>query len=179
MDGDVLSPIDLQTMEDARAWEASAMIKRPWRTDFFLEFKNAIASANFPIKRVLELGSGPGYLADYLIAALPSLEYVQRSFREEDWMHGLGNFDCVVTLQAVHELRHKRHTATLHAGVKSILNTPGLYLVCDHTVGVGGMRDNELYMTLGEQRDALSDSGFSKVEPVLCKEGLALHLAMK
>jgi cyclopropane fatty-acyl-phospholipid synthase-like methyltransferase len=160
MDGDVLSPIDLQTMEDARAWEASAMIKRPWRTDFFLEFKNAIASANFPIKRVLELGSGPGYLADYLIAALPSLEYValdfssamhqlamerlgakadqvqfvQRSFREEDWMHGLGNFDCVVTLQAVHELRHKRHTATLHAGVKSILNTPGLYLVCDHTL---------------------------------------------
>ena len=39
--------------------------------------------------------------------------YVERSFREANWPTGLGHFGCIVTNQAVHELRHKRHNVAL------------------------------------------------------------------
>src|SRR5689334_17767201 len=126
---DVPSPIDLRLMADALEWERTVMAKRPWRTDFFARFGNEIAAAAPPVKRILELGSGPGFLAQYLLqtlnkasytlldfsAAMHELararlgefgrhaEFLQRDFKQPDWNEGLGEFDCVVTMQAVHE----------------------------------------------------------------------------
>src|SRR2546425_986969 len=168
-------------MADAIEWESGAMSKRPWRTEFFAQFASAIASATNPVRRILELGSGPGFLAEHLLRALPFVSYfaldfspamhqlamqrlgplasqvqfVERSFREPDWPKGLGRFECVVTNQAVHELRHKRYAATLHAQVRGLLASGGLYLVCDHFFGEGGMKNDQLYMSVAEQRDAL------------------------
>ena len=42
---DVPSPIDLRLMSDAREWEATAMVKRPWRTEFFDCFAAEINAA--------------------------------------------------------------------------------------------------------------------------------------
>src|SRR5688572_19659704 len=67
---DVPSPIDLRLMRDAREWERTVMAKRPWRTDFFARMSSEIAAATPPVKRILELGSGPGFLAQYLLQAL-------------------------------------------------------------------------------------------------------------
>src|SRR5688572_11528908 len=64
---DVPSPIDLRLMRDAREWEQTVMAKRPWRRDFFAHMGNEIAAATPPVKRILELGSGPGFLAEYLL----------------------------------------------------------------------------------------------------------------
>ena len=136
---DVPSPIDLRLMADALEWESTAMSKRPWRTEFFACFSSAIKIAA-PSGRVLELGSGPGFLADHLVRELPDISYVtldfsaamnqlavrrlgthasrvqfiERNFREPNWPQGLGAFECVVTNQAVHELRHKAHAPALH-----------------------------------------------------------------
>jgi predicted acetyltransferase len=55
---DVPSPIDLRRMSDAMDWEAGALAKRPWRTEFFAEFAAAIEGLPAPARRVLELGSG-------------------------------------------------------------------------------------------------------------------------
>ena len=200
---DVPSPIDLRLMSDAREWEETAMAKRPWRSEFFAAFAAAIRTSNCPVHRILELGSGPGFLAEHLLGALPMVEYValdfsaamhelaaqrlgdlaarvefiERSFREPAWTNGLGQFECVVTNQAVHELRHKRYATALHQQAKSLLQAGGLYLVCDHFVGEGGMKNDQLFMTVDEQHAALMNAGFSKAQQVLLKGGLVLHCA--
>ncbi len=200
---DVPSPIDLRRMADAREWEATAMSKRPWRSEFFAHFASAIASAPVQVRRILELGSGPGFLAEHLLRKLPGVSYValdfsaamhqlaaqrlgslasgvqfvERNFREGNWSHGLGQFECIVTHQAVHELRHKCHASTLHTQVKQHLSPGGFYLVCDHFAGEGGMKNEQLYMSVKEQHSALLGAGFSKVEQLLLKGGLVLHQA--
>lgn len=199
---DVPSPIDFRRIEDARQWAESAMTKRPWRIDFFTAFAAIIGSSSRGgACRVLELGSGPGFLAEHLLRAQAALSYValdfsapmhelaaQRlgalagrvrfvecSFRDRLWFEGLGHFEFVVTMQAVHELRHKRHAPALHAQVRDVLLPGGGYLVCDHFFGKGGMSNDQLYMSVAEQRQALLDAGFGSVEQVMLKGGLVLH----
>ena len=197
---DIPSPIDLRLMEDARPWAEAALGKRPVRPEFFDTFARLIGTDG---ARVLELGSGPGFLAEHLLRALPDLHYValdfspamhqlaaerlgeraarvtfvERSFREPAWVDGLGPFDFVVTNQAVHELRHKDYAAALHAQVRPLLAAGGSYLMCDHYVGGDGLANDQLYMTVAEQHDALMRGGFARAEAVLVKGGLALHRA--
>ncbi|MEJ6004641.1 class I SAM-dependent methyltransferase [Paucibacter sp. AS339] len=201
---DVPSPIDLRHMPDARDWASTALSKRPGRPEFFASFERALRQGT-PARRrrVLELGSGPGFLAQHLLQALPELDYValdfspamhslarerlgdlsqrvqfiERSFKDPDWAQGLGSFDHVLTHQAVHELRHKRYAPALHRQVMALLKPGGDYLVCDHWAGAGGMSNDQLYMTVEEQVAALREAGFGIVEPVLIKGGLALHRA--
>jgi ubiquinone/menaquinone biosynthesis C-methylase UbiE len=103
---------------------------------------------------ILDLGSGPGFLAEVLLEAMPTLEltlldfssamhelarvrlgdkasqvrFLTLSFKSPDWPAGLGTFDGVVTNQAVHELRHKRYAGALHSQVAGLLNPGGCYL---------------------------------------------------
>jgi len=201
---DVPSPIDLRLMADARPWADAAMARRPWRRDFFEAFAEAIEAEGLTTPgRVLELGSGPGFLAEHLLRRLPGTHYValdfspamhtlarerlgaaaagvsfvERSFVEPGWPEGLGLFHHVVTHQAVHELRHKRHAPVLHARVRSVLAPGGSYLVCDHFAGEGGMADDRLYMTVAEQRQALQGAGFTQVDCLKQQGGLVLHRA--
>jgi len=197
---DVPSPIDLRLMSDARSWAETALARRPVRPEFFDAFAREIGRDG---ARVLELGSGPGFLAEHLLRAWPALDYValdfspamhqlaaerlgertarvrcvERSFRDADWADGLGPFDAVVTHQAVHELRHKDHASTLHAQVRPLLAPGGRYLVCDHYLGGDGLSNDRLYMTVEQQREALLRAGFAQVDAVLVKGGLALHRA--
>jgi hypothetical protein len=64
---DVPSAIDLRTMEDAREWANSAMLRRPWRQQFFDCFVAELAASHVNSARVLKLGSGPGFLADKIL----------------------------------------------------------------------------------------------------------------
>jgi SAM-dependent methyltransferase len=154
---------------------------------------------------VLELGSGPGFLAADLLRSVAVSEYValdfsdamhelaarrlgslglnvtflRRSFRDSDWFEGLGSFDWVVTLQAVHELRHKAHAPALADQVLTVLKPGGRYLVADHYLGSDGMRDDQLYMTVDEQRAVLEAAGFEEVRSLLSKGGIVLHQGSK
>jgi SAM-dependent methyltransferase len=200
---DVPSPIDLRLVGEASEWESTAMLKRPWRTEFFAVFAAAMKDSPIAVNRVLELGSGPGFLADYLLKALPTVSYValdfsnamhqlaakrlgplasrvqfvERSFKESAWSEGLGMFEGIATNQAVHELRHKHYASLLHAQARELLVPGGAYLVCDHFVGDGGMSNDQLYMTVTEQKDALVSAGFARVEQLFLKGGLVLHRA--
>jgi len=197
---DVPSPIDLRLMSDARPWAEAALGKRPVRPEFFEAFAREVGVDG---ARVLELGSGPGFLADHLLRAFPALDYtaldfspamhqlaaerlgeraarvqfVERSFREAGWVDGLGPFDAIVTHQAVHEVRHKDHVPALHAQARMLLAAGGRYLVCDHYLGGDGLSNDQLYMTVAQQREALLAAGFASVEAVLVKGGLVLHRA--
>ena len=196
---DVPSPIDLRDAGDAREWERTAP-DRPGRAEMFRAFREQLSTLK-PDMSILELGSGPGFLAAYLIDAFPDarltlldfsaamhdlarirlgsharcVRFIERSFKEPGWNRGLGLFDAVITNQAVHELRHKRHAVGLHAGVRATLAPAGIYLVCDHYFGEGGLANDQLYMTPEEQRDALLKAGFSKVARVAGADTLVMH----
>lgn len=78
---DVPSPIDLRRMEDAVQWADSAMSKRPWRVEFFSAFSTIIGNQSFGSAcRVLELGSGPGFLAEHLLRGQAAVDYVALDF---------------------------------------------------------------------------------------------------
>jgi SAM-dependent methyltransferase len=200
---DVPSPIDLRAMNDARAWAASAMLRRPWREQFFRQFIVALGASAVRPMRILELGSGAGFLAQRVLAAMPAVAYtmldfspamhalaserlgslmhhvrpVLADFKRDGWKQGLGEFEAVITNQAVHELRHKRHALRLHQTVRSLLTANGCYLVCDHYLGADGMTNDALYMTVAERRPCLEEAGFDEVANVLAMRGLVLHRA--
>lgn len=199
---DIPSPIDLQDEAHAREWASRATASRPWRIDFFECIARHLMRAGRTI-RVLELGSGPGFLAERILVNRPDAEmvlfdysapmhalarerlspfldrvsFVLGNFREESWADGLSGFDHVVTNQAVHELRHKRHATRLHAEVRQTLGPAGTYFVSDHYAGDEGMANGELYMTVEEQEASLHAAGFSAVDRLLLFKGMVLHRA--
>jgi ubiquinone/menaquinone biosynthesis C-methylase UbiE len=200
---DILSPIDFHRMSDARAWADSAMQKRPCRQEFFDVFVKELRSLNRKGLFILELGSGPGFLALHILQSLTEIKYtmldfssamhelahqrlgsfaehvrfIQADFKTKEWTLSLETFDAVVTLQAVHELRHKRHASELHSSVRGLLRKNGIYVVCDHFIGKGGMTSTDLYMPVEEQYSALENAGFKNIQCVLQKDGLVLHRA--
>lgn len=180
MDEDVPSPIDLQDRATARDWADAADRTRPWRR----QLRERIALEVQPAKRVLELGSGPGQLAQCILArdveytcldfspAMHELArercgdratYVLADFKQPGWSRGLGTFDVIVTMQAVHELRHKRHAAPLYREAHAIAP---LLVVCDHaSMPPAKTRFTEeqlraLYATAAEQHAAMREAGF-------------------
>ena len=97
--------------------------------------------------------------------------------KSEDWTRRVGGgFDCVVSMQAVHELRHKRHASRLYEQVYQVLTVPGLFLICDHTPFDDSRKSMALYMTEQEQQRALVDARFSSVNVELSMNGLMLYL---
>lgn len=198
---EVPSPIDLKSMDDALEWERNAM-QRPFRTEFFEAFSRELLGLNLVSLNVLELGSGPGFLAEYLLSKIPELtislldnspamheiaknrlehhvdrvEFIERDFKKNNWNVGLGKFNVVITLQAVHELRHKRYATELHSQVRPLLDENGDYLFCDHFYGDEAMKNNQLFMSLIEQHQSLEAAGFTYKE-ILIKGGRALYHA--
>jgi SAM-dependent methyltransferase len=200
---DIPSPVDLRVMHDARSWEQSANAKRPVRLEFFEMFAKEVMATYPKVKRILEIGSGPGFLAEHLLnqdqdlsyvmfdfspamhelarARLSTLnvqpQYIERSFKDKNWYSDLGQFDCILTHQTIHELRHKHHAANFHSQVLSILYPGGSYLVCDHFYGQGGQDNSELYMSIEEHIQALRSAGFVLIRQVMLKGGLVLFRA--
>jgi SAM-dependent methyltransferase len=156
MDEDVPIRVDFRDPATARTWVEETRIKRPYRPRFFAAFAAALAGR--PDLRILELGSGPGQLARELLlhcsvrtyVALdfsPAMHaiaaehlgelagrvtFVTRDFREPAWPAGLGTFDAIVTLQAAHETRHKRHLVPLLERARTVLAAGGVLLYADH-----------------------------------------------
>jgi ubiquinone/menaquinone biosynthesis C-methylase UbiE len=169
----------------------------------FQAFVSQLQDIAKPNAKVLDLGSGPGFLAEFLLDALPGLQltlldyssvmhdlararlgsrarhvrFLHSSFKSPDWHQGLEKFDAVVTNQAVHELRHKQYAEALHSQVVTLLNPGSPYLVCDHFFGEGGQSNDQLYMSIAEQRQALLNAGFRSVEQLQKIGTLVMHRA--
>jgi SAM-dependent methyltransferase len=199
-DDDVVSPIDLRTMQDAAQWADEVSAKRPWRPNFFDAMARELRALPAGVGSLLELGSGPGFLAQHLLTnliigryialdfseamhslarerlgiAANSVEFITRDFREPAWSGGLSTVSAVVTLQAVHELRHKRRAAALYSQVASVLKPGGLFLIGDHYCGVGGMTNDALFMSEPEHVEALARGGLTGVACVHKEGGMVL-----
>jgi SAM-dependent methyltransferase len=197
-EADVPSPIDLRDPTVANQWFAEADRKRPWR----VQLRTAIAEllhADAPApRRVLELGAGPGLLAQAILGACsldnytlfdfspPMLDlararlasdapatFICGDFKQPGWTAQIsGPFDAVVTMQAVHELRHKRHARGLYRQVRDLLRPGGLLVVCDHAPPDDSARSNALHASEAEQHAAFLSAGFADVRTHLVVQGL-------
>ena len=186
---------------DVALWAEAADQIRPWRSqirDFIADQLTRMR----PGARVLELGSGPGFLAERVLERCPQLgsymlldfsepmlalsrerlarfraaSFVSASFKSAEWIESAASpFDCVVSMQAVHELRHKRHAQRLYAQVHQVLVADGRVLICDHLPFDDTPKSIALYMTEAEQTSALAAAGFSKVRSVLSLNGLVVY----
>jgi len=198
---DVPTPIDFTDPAQARAWEADTIASRPARPMFFDAFVTAL-NALMPRRplAVLELGSGPGHLAEQILkrcdvaryAALDfssamnamaavrlgplaeKVTFLPCDFREPKWAEGLHEFDAVVTQQAAHELRHRRRLPALLQQTRGCLRKGGLFLYCDHYAEAGSGKNPYLYLPPEAQGPALVKAGFAEPRKLLDAGGMAL-----
>jgi SAM-dependent methyltransferase len=155
--------------------------------------------------RILELGSGPGHLAKHILenctashyAALDfsdamhgiarenlkgftdKVSYLTRDFRRADWADGLADFDAVVTMQAAHKTRHKRHLPGFLVMARDTLRVGGLFLYSDHYAEAGSGKNEQLYLPRDEQAAALVQAGLKDVDCLLMEGGMALYRGAK
>ena len=203
---DVPSPINFQDLHDAEAWIEQTTRNRPWRTEFFSMYVKALNQRFDQPISVLELGSGPGFLAQQILGNCPIQSYaaldfsavmhalacqrlqpflhqvnlIQRNFRSQDWVEGLGPFDAIVTMQAVHEVRHKQRIPMLLAQLNRLLIVNGLFLFCDHYSEPDmPSKDLNLYLTRDELPIALFNANFTGIDCLLDKGGMALYAATR
>jgi len=204
-DQDVPSPIDFHDPAQARQWVDTSFARRPARPAFFAAFVAALQAELPAAAAVLEVGSGAGLLAEPLLAQVPAIarydlldfaapmhalarerlaafagrtRHLARDFKRSDWTEGLGGYHALLTMQAVHEVRHKGHVAALYAQMRPLLKPGGVFLVCDHYAG-GPVRNMhpELFFTRDEQPLALRVAGSTSVELLLEREEMALYRA--
>jgi SAM-dependent methyltransferase len=154
-EADVPIRVDHRDPATARAWLEDTRLRKPFRRNFRAAFCTALSPHRQ--LRILELGSGPGELAREIllhcdVASYTALDWSQamhdiatehlgdlawrvsfvvRDFREPTWPANLGTFDAVVTQQAVHETRHRRHALPLFQRARTLLVPGGLMLYCD------------------------------------------------
>ena len=192
---------DWDSAANVAAWTEAADRKRPWRAQIRDRIADRVASLPQGA-RVLELGSGPGFLAQRVLersphlagytlldfsehmlafsrerlAAFPTASFLLASFKSADWTRRVvGPFECVVSMQAVHELRNKRHAPRLYEQIYQVLAVPGLTMICDHTPFDNSAASTTLYMTEQEQQEALAQAGFANVRIELSMNGLVLY----
>ena len=190
-DDDVPIGVDFRDPAAVRAWLEDTRIRRPYRPRFFAAFCAALAAR--PKLRILELGSGPGHLARELLGHCDVQTYVAldfspamhaiavehlgelahqvtfltRDFREPAWPRELGTFDAVITLQAAHETRHKRHLVPLLERARTTVAPGGVVLYADHYL-TPETKLPALLPPRDEQPRALERAGFVDVQ--LCYE---------
>ena len=192
---------DWDSAVEAGAYAEESDRVRPWRADVRDYIARQVAALPAGT-RVLELGSGPGLLARRVLetcrnvatytlldfsepmlavsrerlASFPTASFLRASFKTDDWPRIAGGpFDCILSMQAVHELRHKQHARRLYEQVYGALAIPGRFLICDHTPFDDSPKSTALYMTETEQQATLIAAGFSEVRIELTNHSLVLH----
>ena len=181
-----------------RRWHEETTSKFPERLTFLEAFVAEASALDRAPLSVVELGSGPGVLAEQLLSRCsierywlvdfsPNMHdlarerlgdddraiYVQADFKNADWPRAIaGPVDVVVSMQAVHELRDASRTPDLYRQVTGIVRPGGVLLICDHLRPAEDHRP--LFMSSEEHLEALRKGGIREPSVVLSLERMAL-----
>ena len=118
---------------------------------------------------------------DHIAARVATLapraaSFVRASFKSDDWPQQInGRFDCVLSMQAIHELRHKRHAKRVYGQAYDVLTDRGTIMICDHTPLDDSAKSAALYMSQDEQQAALLSAGFANVRVELAIDTLVVY----
>jgi SAM-dependent methyltransferase len=188
-------------------WTEGISRYRPERKRLFEAFTAEAARVKKGALSVFELGCGPGFLAEALlknceIARYTLLDFspqmldlsrsrlakfqdrtvfIQADFKKADWAAGIGaGFDLIVSLQAVHELRHASRIPKLYAQLHGLLLPGRTILICDHvnSSSPSGHRAAH-FMTVEEHLSTFTKAGFVNAREICRAAGLSLMTAEK
>jgi ubiquinone/menaquinone biosynthesis C-methylase UbiE len=190
-----------------KQWTESISRYRPERKRLFEVFAAEARRIKRGGLSVFELGCGPGFLAEALLKNCEIARYtlidfspqmlelsrsrlkkyqdrtvfIQADFKKADWTRAISNgFDLVLSLQAVHELRHASRIPTLYAQLHSLLRPGGTILICDHVNSslASGHRAAH-FMTVEEHLSTFKKVGFINPREICPAADLSLMAAEK
>ena len=188
-------------------WTESISRYRPERKRLFEVFAAEAARVKQGALTIFELGCGPGFLAEALlencaIARYTLLDFspqmldlsrkrlekfqdrttfVQADFKKADWAARINDgFDLIVSLQAVHELRHASRIPKLYAQLHGLLAPGGTILICDHVNSSSHSAHRAAhFMTVAEHLSAFKKAGFIDAREICPAADLSLMAAEK
>lgn len=190
-----------------KQWSDSIIRYRPERQQLFNVFAAEANRIKKDALSVFELGCGPGFLAEALLQNYRLARYtlvdfspqmlqlsrsrlarfkdrtvfIQQDFKKDDWAAAVpAGFDLIVSLQAVHELRHASRIPKLYAQLYRLLVSGGTILICDHVNSSlpSGHRAAH-FMTVEEHLSAFEEVGFIKAREICPAADLSLMRAEK
>jgi SAM-dependent methyltransferase len=183
-------------------WAALANTRRPHRAKFFDVFVTEISRLAEP--DVLDLGAGPGFLAEQVLARCAVASYHlldfsprmlelararlarfgdrvffhQVDFLQANWSQNLRTgFDAVVSLQAVHEVCQAEKLSQLYDGVASVVEEGGKIIIADKLDFE--TKEGTGFLTIEDHETALSRAGFRGFRRVLEVEDLIMFEATR
>ena len=188
-------------------WSDSIIRYRPERKKLFKAFAAEAARMKKSESSVFELGCGPGFLAEALlencdIARYTLLDFspemlnlsrsrlakfkdgvvfIQADFKKENWTEAVAaGFDLIVSLQAVHELRHASRIPTLYSQLYELLVPGGKILICDHVNSAARSAHRAAhFMTVKEHLATFREVGFVNPREILPAADLSLMAAKR
>jgi len=182
---------DFHDVEYARRW-ADGFSPSPARLQLFDTIIGALKANQCQQGHIVELGSGPGYLAEHILTALPEASYecvdfshamlniarsallkfsnrvrfTQADLTRENWQSALrGPVDAVVSTWALHDLGSDAHIAAVYRASKAALRTGGILLNGDFIKPEGASCPFEAgRLTIARHLELLNASGFEDVK---------------
>ena len=188
-------------------WSDSITRYRPERKKLFKAFAAEAARMKKSALSVFELGCGPGLLAEALLDKCDIARYtlvdfspemlklsrnrlakftdqvvfIQADFKKENWTDAVPpGFDLIVSLQAVHELRHASRIPTLYFQLYELLVSGGKILICDHVNSAASSAHRAAhFMTVDEHLSTFKEVGFINPSEICPAADLSLMAAEK
>lgn len=106
--------------------------------------------------------------------------FFQRDFKKKSWTAAIpADFDLVVSLQAVHELRHASRIPRLYAQLYDLLVPGGILLVCDHVNSRLPFHDRAAHLSVEEHLSTFKELGFIGAREICAAADLSLLAAEK
>ncbi|MEK6408022.1 MAG: class I SAM-dependent methyltransferase [Acidobacteriota bacterium] len=197
---DYTGPHDYFNEAYVNEWASVANSKRPFRPELFEAIVSELAVLH--ASKVLDVGSGPGFLAERVLAGCDVASYHlfdfsphmlelsrarlrdfgdravfhQGSFLDDGWWRSLpAPYDALVSMQAIHEVREGARIPKLYGELRLLLEEGGIILIADE-VNDGDQQEEHL-LSLSEHESALLKAGFEGFRRVHSAGDLVLFAA--